>query len=242
MDKVNCDISIIQDKYGLKYGTDAYLLYAFMPRYSKSTVCEAGCGSGIISILILKGEKAASALCLDVQQHICRIAAQNAEENGLTNKMKVVCSDVLDYAPEKEVDSFVCNPPYMKADSGAINTHTEKYIARHETSADISAFMKCAYRSLKDGGCAYFVYRPDRCADIINAMKGAKIEPKVITFVHATVEHEPCLMLIKGKKNASSGMMVTRPLIIYEQNAGGNYSADMNYIYKKGSFPEGFFR
>lgn len=242
LDKVNCDISITQDTYGLKYGTDAYLLFAFMPKSSRSTVCEAGCGSGIISLLLLKSDKVSNAVCIDVQEHLCDIARSNAVENGVADRMEVIHCDVLDYVPKKETDSFVCNPPYMKDNSGGVSVYQEKYIARHETSADICDFMRCAFRSLKDGGDTYFVYRPDRCADIIHAMKSARIEPKVLTFVHATAGHEPCLMLIKGKKNASSGMMVTKPLIIYENETGGNYSADMKYIYEKRAFPQGFFR
>lgn len=242
LDKVNCDISIIQDSFGLKYGTDAYLLSAFLPHSSKNTVYELGCGSGIITLLLLKGGKCARAFCVDVQGHLCEIAKENAKHNGLEDRMTVINQDALTFTPERECDAFVCNPPYMKDNSGKRSDHAEKYIARHETSADISDFAKCAYRCLKDGGACYFVYRPDRCADIIHAMKGARIEPKVITFVHATPSHESCLMLIKGKKGASSGMMVTKPLIIYKNEPGGEYSDDMRYIYENHIFPKGFFR
>jgi tRNA1(Val) A37 N6-methylase TrmN6 len=242
LDNVNCDIVLKQEEHGLKYGTDAYLLHAFMPRVSKSSVCEGGCGSGIISLLLLKNGKCASAFCIDVQESSCEIAKNNALVNKVQDRMTVLCTDVLDYKPEHEFDAFVCNPPYMKENSGKNNVHTEKYIARHETTADIGGFAACAYRALKDGACAYFVYRPDRCADIICALKQNKLEPKVLTFVHATVEHEPCLMLIKAKKNAQSGMILTKPLIIYEGSVGGEYSSDMKYIYENAMFPSGFFR
>ena len=242
MDNVNCDIVLKQEEHGLKYGTDAYLLHAFMPRASKFSVCEGGCGSGIISLLLLKNGKCARAFCIDVQESSCEIAKNNALVNKVQDRMTVLCTDVLDYKPEREFDAFVCNPPYMKENSGKNNVHTEKYIARHETTADIGGFAACAYRALKDGACAYFVYRPDRCADIICALKQNKLEPKVLTFVHATVEHEPCLMLIKAKKNAQSGMILTKPLIIYEGSVGGEYSSDMKYIYENAMFPSGFFR
>lgn len=242
MDNVNCDIVLQQEKNGLKYGTDAYLLYAFMPKAGKNAVCEGGCGSGIISLLLLKSGKCGHAVCIDVQDSSCKIAKNNALQNGLSEKMAVVCSDILDFRCEHEFDAFLCNPPYMKENSGKTNTYTEKYIARHETTADIGGFAACAYRVIKDGACAYFVYRPDRCADIIYALKQNRLEPKIITFVHATKEHEPCLMLIKAKKNSKSGMLLTKPLIIYDGKTGGEYSPDMKYIYENGMFPSGFFR
>lgn len=242
LDNVNCDIVLQQEKNGLKYGTDAYLLHAFMPKSSKASVCEGGCGSGIISLLLLKNGKCLNTLCIDVQDSSCEIAKNNALANGLGDRMTVICTDVLDYKPEREFDAFVCNPPYMKENSGKANAYTEKYIARHETTADIGGFAACAYRTIKDGAGAYFVYRPDRCADIIYALKQNRLEPKVLTFVHATVEHEPCLMLIKAKKNAQSGMIVTKPLIIYDDKTGGEYSRDMKYIYENAMFPDGFFR
>ena len=49
-------------------------------------------------------------------------------------------------------------------------------------------------------------------------------------------------MLIKAKKNAKSGMLLTKPLIIYDGKTGGEYSPDMKYIYENGMFPDGFFR
>lgn len=242
MDNVNCDIILKQEQYGLKYGTDAYLLYSFLPKSSKAVICEGGCGSGIISLLLLKGGKCSRCVCLDVQESSCEIAKSNAVSNDLADKMHVVCTDVLNYRTEREFDAFVCNPPYMKENSGKVNDHTEKYIARHETTADICGFAACACRVIKDGASAYFVYRPDRCADIIYALKQNRLEPKVVTFVHATQRHEPCLMLIKAKKNAQSGMILTKPLIIYADETGGEYSDDMKYIYENGAFPVGFFR
>ena len=213
-----------------------------MPKSSKASVCEGGCGSGIISLLLLKNGKCADVTCIDVQESSCEIAKNNAVTNNVQDKMTVLCTDVLNFKPKCEFDSFVCNPPYMKQHSGGVNEHTEKYIARHETTADIGGFAACAYRTLKDGACAYFVYRPDRCADIIHALKENRLEPKVLTFVHATCEHEPCLMLIKAKKNAQSGMILTKPLIIYKDKTSGEYSDNMKYIYENGMFPNGFFR
>lgn len=239
---VNCDILLDQEKYGLKYGTDAYLLSAFVSKNQKAVICEGGCGSGIISLLLLKSNKIAHSYCVDVQESSCNIAKNNAVTNNIQSRMDVICSDVLNYEAPFALDGFICNPPYMKENSGAVNKHTEKYIARHETTADIYGFANCAYRVLKDGGLAYFVYRPDRCADIIHALKENKLEPKVITFVYPTQEHEPCLMLIKAKKYSQSGMMVTRPLIIYKDKPGGEYTDDLKYIYENQSFPKGFFR
>lgn len=239
---VNCDILLDQEKNGLKYGTDAYLLSAFVTQNRKAVICEGGCGSGIISLLLLKSDKIAHSYCVDVQESSCDIAKNNAKVNNVEDKMDVICSDVLSYNAPFSLDAFVCNPPYMKENSGAVNKYSEKYIARHETTADIYGFAKCAFRVLKDGGLAYFVYRPDRCADIIHAFKENRLEPKVMTLVYATTKHEPCLMLIKAKKNSQSGMALTRPLIIYKDTPGGEYTDDMKYIYENQSFPDGFFR
>ena len=49
-EKINENLSLFQKKGSLAFGTDAYLLYAYM-RSCKEKACELGAGSGVISLL-----------------------------------------------------------------------------------------------------------------------------------------------------------------------------------------------
>ena len=54
---VNDGIRLIQNKNGLTYGTDAYLLSAFIKARPHGVAAEIGSGSGIISLLLAARKK-----------------------------------------------------------------------------------------------------------------------------------------------------------------------------------------
>ena len=43
-----------------------------------------------------------------------------------------------------------------------------------------------------------------------------RLEPKVMTFVHADTKSEPCMVLVSATKGGASGMRVTPPILLYE--------------------------
>ena len=239
MDSVNADISLLQRKNGLTYGTDALLLASYIQGMHTDAL-ELGTGTGIISLLLLKREKVKYVTGLEVQPDFARITEQNAEINDASDRLKSICCDLRDFNDQKKRDLIFSNPPYMKCDSGKPNFHDEKNIARHEVKGTILDFCKCASRCLKFGGSFYVVYRSDRMMDLLCAMRECKIEPKRLTFVLADEGSSPSMMLVEGKNGAAPGMKVTPPLILYRDSKHTAYSDDYEYIYNTGNFPEKF--
>ena len=241
IDYVNDSLSLIQKTDGLTFGTDALLLAGFISgKYASAS--ELGGGSGIISMLLLTRDKVKSCAAVEVQKEYADLIRRNAELNGLSERLTAICKDIREYMPEKEFELIFTNPPYMKATSGRANNLSAKNIARHEICGDISDFMREGARMLKFGGTLAAVYRPDRLTDIICAMRDNSLEPKRLTMVYADTESEPSMVLIEAKKGGKSGMMLTPPLIIYEDKSHKKYSPDMDYIMENGSFPSRFKR
>ncbi len=241
IDYVNDKLSLIQKVDGLTFGTDALLLAGYINGKHKSGV-EIGGGSGIISMLLLTREKVGAVDCIEVQEEYAALIGRNAEINSLSDRLTPVCSDVREYKPGEECDIVFTNPPYMKSTSGAHNERTAKTIARHEIFGDIRDFCHAGARLLKFGGTFAVVYRPDRLIDLISAMRSEGVEPKRMTFVHADTSSEPSMVLIEGKKGGKSGLLLTKPLIIYKDRNHREYGEDMNYIMDNGSFPPEYKR
>lgn len=240
-DFVNDNLKLIQKTDGLTFGTDALLLAGYINgKYKRG--CEIGSGSGIISLLLITREKIGSCVALEVQEEYAILTKRNAELNSLQEKLQTIHTDVRDYKPEGEFDIVYSNPPYMKTDSGKKNALDKKNIARHEVCGDITDFCKSARKMLKFGGCFAAVYRPDRLIDLLSAMRNNNIEPKRITFVHADTKSEPSIALVEGKAGGKCGLLVTKPLIIYEDRTHKGYSEDMKYIMENGSFPSEYKR
>lgn len=240
IDEVNDKLKLIQRTDGLTFGTDALLLAGYISGKHRRAI-ELGGGTGIISMLLLAREKVGEAVAVEVQPEYAELIKRNAELNSLT-ALSAVCADVRDYKPEWEADVVYTNPPYMKVDSGKANLTDAKNVARHEVMGDIGDFCRAAKRMLRYGGRFAAVYRPDRLTDLIYGMREAGLEPKRMTFVHADAESEPSMVLVEARADGKSGMLLTKPLLIYADRAHGEYGEDMKYIMENGDFPAGFKR
>lgn len=219
LDIVNEKLRLIQKKQGLTFGTDAFLLAAFVKSAPKTQAVDLGSGTGILPLLLLTKGKIKSAVAVEVQPAFADLIARNAKLNHFEERITPLCANVKDLRPETiggEVGLVVSNPPYMKCTSGKRNESDEKYIARHEVCGNIADFCACAARLLKHGGKFVCVWRPDRLTDLLNAMHDCKLEPKRMTFVHADTSSEPCSVLIEATKGAAPSMRISKPLILYE--------------------------
>ncbi len=239
LDEINDDITLIQRKNGLAFGTDALLLSAYIDGKHDSAL-ELGSGTGVISLFLLKRNKTKTITALEIQPEFAQITEENARNNGLDDSFRVLCCDLRSFHVDQKISMVFTNPPYMRCDSGKRNLYDEKNIARHEVKGTILDFCKCASRSLKFGGSFYVVYRPDRLVDLICAMRECKIEPKRMTFVCADEASTPSMVLIEGKSGAAASMRVTPPLFIYKDKDRALYSDDYKYILNTGNFPQKF--
>lgn len=233
--EVNDGIKLIQNKKGLTYGTDAYLLSCFIKGKRSGTAAEIGSGSGIISLLLAQRGKFGKIFALEVQEYYARLTERNAVLNGLDGVLEAVHADARDF--KVECDAVFMNPPYMTVGDGKRNEDDGKYAARHELNGDIAELCSAASGMLKFGGDAYVVYRPDRLTDLICALRGSKLEPKNVCFVFQSARHAPCLVLVSAKKGGRSGVNVMKPLILTDEN--GNESDDCAFIYDNGNWPKG---
>ena len=241
LDYVNDSLSLIQKTDGLTFGTDALLLAGYVRGKHKRGL-EIGGGTGIISMLLLARGKVEKIDTVEVQSEYAELIERNITLNGLFDKMTAIHADVRELKRGEEYDIVFSNPPYMKADSGKQNESDAKSAARHELNGDIGELISAGAKHLKWGGSMVCVYRQDRLIDIISAMRDARVEPKRLTFVHASASSKPSMVLIEAKLGGKSGINVTRPLIIYKPGSSGEYGDDMNYIMNNGSFPADFYQ
>lgn len=240
--KVNEDITLIQSSDGLTFGSDAYLLSAFVSGGKNQIGADLGSGTGIIPLLCASREKAAKIYAVEIQEKFVDLIERNAEINGKGEIIRPVLADVRELKASDigtEVDFVTANPPYMKLDSGKRNEHDEKFIARHEVCGNISDFCACACRLLKHGSKFYVVWRPDRLVDLICALRENHLEPKLITFVCATPQSEPSMVLVRSTKGAAAGSVITRTLFLHDSKEDAiqsKLSADAAKIYENCSF------
>lgn len=250
-DTVNEHITLTQKTDGLTFGTDAYLLAAYVKPQAHARAVDLGSGTGIIPLLCLARKKFFSCVAAEIQPAFGELILKNASENGMAERLTLWAGDIRELSATAlgfEADIVTANPPYMTANGGAANIHEKKYIARHEVHGGIFDFCAAAGRILKHGGRFYCVFRPDRLSDLMAAMRAARLEPKRMTFVHATYAATPSMVLVEATKGAAPSMMLTPPLCLWEADKEHpakpakpmQPTADSDYIYAHCGFPNSF--
>ena len=240
LDAVNEKITLIQKKDGLTFGTDAFLLAAFIRQQKSAYAVELGAGTGIISLLLAARERLGHIEALEIQEDFYHITSRNVSLNGFDDKITARNFDIRELSGTtlgREADVVFTNPPYMITGGGKRNDSDRKYIARHEVCGGIEDFCAAARRVLKHGGRFYCVWRPDSLTSLISSMRANKLEPKTLVFVHADTKSEPSMVLVSATKYGAEGMRILPPLFMYEDGSR-NMTERAKKIYDTMSFGE----
>ena len=235
IDKVNEDLSLIRIRNGIAFGTDSYLLSAFVRRRKYELAVDLGAGTGVISMFCAQRRSIHKMLAVELQVDLIDVIRRNALLNQLEHKVEPIEADIRDFPPKDMfgcADLVVSNPPYFKQDTGLQGPNRVLASARHELNGGIDAFCACAGRLLGTGGSFFVVYRPERLADLLSALRENHLEPKRIVFTYPDVDSSPSLLLVESKKNGAPGVRIARPLVIYRSSEDrSSYSEDMQRIY-----------
>jgi release factor glutamine methyltransferase len=79
----------------------------------KSWVADLGTGSGCVLISILKSQPELFGLGIDISSKALKVASQNAESNGVSERSFFVNADQAKVLPTESFDVLVSNPPYV---------------------------------------------------------------------------------------------------------------------------------
>ena len=240
---INDALRLRQSPAGLLFGTDAYLLAAYLRRRCGGRAYDLGSGSGAVSLLAAKNRSFSKITALELQPRSFSLLCENITENGFAHCIEPLCGDVRKArlrAGEEAADVVFCNPPYLRAQSGFARHLEESEIARREIEGGIADFCACAARLLRSGGYFYACFLPDRLTDLLFAMRQNRIEPKRLTLVYPSEAHRPSLVLTEGKKDAAPSLYVTKPLLLQQRDQSGQLcdTPQFTAIYREGAFPQ----
>lgn len=226
---------MIQGGGQLKLGSDAVMLAAYVRPVKAPYICDLGCGTGAITLLLASRYADAKIVGVDIQEEAIQIANQNIILNSIQDRVEVTCADFRDECELLSAKSFttvVCNPPYYTS-SNTFNSEISAELARREVGTDIYDVCKTASRLLKNRGEFYLVYRSERLNDVFHAMRSAGVEPKRFKLIYNTVSARSKLCLVMGKKDSLPGLDAEAPLVM--RDLFGNFSEDYRKIYSGGN-------
>ena len=213
-------------------GTDTFLLSSLPRLKAGLRVCDLGCGTGLLGLLLLQRQPSLSVTGLDIQPDAIRLARQAAAENQLENRLTFHEADLRQAAalfPTGSFDLVVCNPPYYPPAAGALAADGARRAARAEVCCTLADICRSAAYLLRWGGSFCLVHKPERLADVICLLREAALEPKRLRLVCADAGAAPSLLLIEGRRGGRPGLSLEPPLILRQPD--GTPTAEVESIY-----------
>lgn len=232
-------LTLIQKPEEFCYGVDAVILADFAAKYARRSFRRAvdlGTGTGIIPLILSYKTEIPQITGIEVQADSFGRAMRNTENNGLKERVGFIHGDVKDFKNgwgrdlQGSVDLITSNPPYTAGSSGLVCSNPAKLIARHETTASLEDFMKCAAYLLKDKGEFFMVHRPSRIVDICCLGRQYGLEVKELQFVSPNRDGKPNILLVHMVKGGGREAKMLPPLYVYDMD--GNYTEELLAAYK----------
>lgn len=221
----------VTDSY--HFSTDTILLANFSLQKGHKKYADLGTGCGTIPLLWHRENTQLEIHAVEIQEDACALAQRSVEENQLGDAITVHHADLRDLRgvlPFGCFDVVASNPPYKLGGSGIQNPESRKLIARHETECTLEDICETASKLLQFGGRFCVCQRPERLADVMEAMRQFSIEPKTLRLVQQRTTKAPKLFLLEGRKGGSRGFLNVLPTLLIEGEDGG-FSQEMMDIY-----------
>lgn len=225
------NIVITQLKKQQSTTLDSVLLEDFVKINIKSKkILEIGSGFGFISLSIAKRSKA-NVVGVEINKDVYEISLENKNNNNIIN-LDFINIDINNYKSEfkfQEFDIIISNPPYFKMNNDK-KQKVNLINARHENSLTIKKIFEISSYLLKNSSSLYLIFRSERLAEIIKYSD--KMILKRIKPVYTKKNDEKSLiMLAEFKKNVKEGLIVEKPIYIYDDN--GKRSEYIERLYRK---------
>lgn len=210
---------------GAPLGTDSILLADFARPGTARRGIDLGCGSGILSLLLLERTEALHMTGLELRPEAARLAEENLSRNGFASRSTVLAGDLREhrrlFAPGS-FDLVIANPPYFPQGSGAMPPDPDRAAARSEIGCSLEELCSAAAWLLPSGGRFFLVHRPERLVPVLCAMCAAGLEPKRMRLVSHQADHPPSLALIEGRRGGRPGLKLEAPLVLWEKDGSEN--------------------
>ncbi len=240
------DIKLYQNKKGYRFSVDALLLYSFVNLQRAYRIADVGAGSGIVGILLAKKYHDSEVALIEIQNSLAGLAEKNITLNKVEKRVRVIRTDIKkfklgDFHSENKTtlnsslltlnsfDLVVSNPPFRRQKTGLISPTDEKAIARHEIELKLADLIQASCSLLRSKGRFCMIYHPSRLVELIETLRGKRMEPKRLRFVHSNLMTEAKMALVEAIKDGRTEMKIEKPFCIYKED--GTYTDEMKALY-----------
>lgn len=217
-----------------RLSTDSVLLADFIRPDSARRGIDLGCGSGILSLLLLARTEKLEMTGLELLPDAAALANENFAQNAFSPRAQAICGDLRrcrELFPAGAFDLAAANPPYYPVAAGAHSPEPERAAARSELMCTLEDLCSAAAWLVRSGGSFSLVYKPERLSELLCCLSSHDLEPKRLRLVCDRAESAPSLVLVESRRGGRPGLRIEPGLILH--GTDGAPSAEQRRIYHR---------
>jgi tRNA1(Val) A37 N6-methylase TrmN6 len=164
-------LRMLQPKTGHRIGHDAVLLAASVSACDGQRAVDLGAGVGAAGLALAIRVAALSVTLAEIDHDLVALAAENAERNGLADRVTAIACDVA--APASNVlpdavDHVLMNPPFRDPARQQLSPDARRRLAHAGT--DLGRWIATATRLLRPDGMLSLIFAADGIAAVLGAI------------------------------------------------------------------------
>lgn len=227
-------IKLRQPAKGYRVAIDPILLAAATPAAPADRVLDLGAGVGAAALCLAARVAQCRIDCLEAQQALARLAAENVTANKLDTRIIVHVGDLrrppLDL-PRNGFDVVMTNPPYLAAAAADAPPDQSKRRATVE-ELGLEAWIDAALRFVKPRGRLVVVHRADRLDELIAAIGGRCGELTVMPF-WPRAGQPARRVVVRGRKSVRSPAQLLPGLALHGED--GRFTPEAEAVLRGGA-------
>ncbi len=209
-------------------GGDPLVLADFAMGLPGGSVCDLGCGSGILLLLLGLARPELALYGIELRPAAAEECRRNAARSGLSERCRVFTGDLREHPfPAESMDLVIANPPYFPAVPGGVSPDPDRAAMRTE-SASLPELCAAAAALLSPEGSFCLIHRRERMDEVFAALTGAGLSPRRLRRFGSDPGRAPGLFLCEARRGSSPGLAEEPTL--FQRRADGTETAEYRKI------------
>ena len=228
-----------QPRRGHRVGHDAILLAAATQARAGEPVVELGGGVGAAGLALAHRLPGLSVTLVEIDPALAGLARDNAQRNGLGDRVKVVTLDVAASAQgfaesglaEGSAAHVMMNPPFNDPARQNASPDAGRRLAHVGSDDTLSVWMRRANSLLAPSGAVTLIWRADGLGDVLAACAG--FGAIAVLPIHPKPQAAAIRVLVRAVKGSRAPLALLPGLTL--NGADGKPSAEAEGILRAGA-------
>lgn len=226
-------LTLRQPKRGHRVGHDAILLAAATPAAPGERAVDLGAGVGGAGLALAQRVDGLTLTLVEIDAGLADLAAQNAELNGLGERVRAVTIDVAaaDRAfaaaslTARSAQRVLMNPPFNDPARQNVSPDAGRSLAHAAPVEILARWVSRAAWLLETSGTLSLIWRADGIADVLAALDG-KFGAVTILPVYPRADAAAIRILVRATKGSRAPLALLPGLTLNDADGRPTETAD----------------